>query len=359
MKKIVILLALIMLSVSTYGQADYNKWAVEAELGVSSISDKSALSLEQIDNPIAHLGVLGRYNFNPKFGLGVVLGYNNMDITDFYQTQIINFKYTRVDVEGFINIFKILDLYPKNFTMLLHGGPGVGFINTDNNYDETVFNVSGGITGLFRIKKRFAIKLDLTTTSNVEQSMYLDGTGPRGNTGVNSLVHDMSVGFVVYLGKKDKNDEVKVHADWVKPVTPEPIHPTIVNNYPITYITKVIQERYDCEYVGNEYVFFDHDKYDIRGSELNAIYKTYERLRTDDSYDVIISGWASNTSSTFNYNLILSRKRCDELKYKLVNMGIPSSRIRIDAEGKDFNLNEEVVHDLGRRVELILVKDNK
>jgi hypothetical protein len=34
------------------------------------------------------------------------------------------------------------------------GGPSVGFIRTNNTYKETVAVISGGVTGLFRVKDR-------------------------------------------------------------------------------------------------------------------------------------------------------------------------------------------------------------
>jgi hypothetical protein len=37
---------------------------------------------------------------------------------------------------------------------------GVGFIRTNNTYKETVAVISGGVTGLFRVKDRSAIRLD-------------------------------------------------------------------------------------------------------------------------------------------------------------------------------------------------------
>jgi outer membrane protein OmpA-like peptidoglycan-associated protein len=358
MKKIILVLAFLMLTMTSFGQQyePYNKWAVGAEFGVSNISDESAISQEKLDNIFTHVGADVRYNFNPKIGVGIVGAYNNMDVEDF-DGNPQNLDFGRVNLEVYLNIFKMLDLYPKKFTMLVHAGPGISFIDTNNDYSETVGNFSGGITGLYKVSNRFAIKLDYTSTGNVEQSRTLDGMFPTNTAGVTSNIHDLSLGLVVYFGKH-KKDKLQPHADWMKPKVIIPLIDNRVTNEIIkkTYVTNVISKECECDCIVAEYVFFDHDKYIIKDSELNAIYKVYSVLQSDESLGLIINGWASPTSSTDEYNQKLSENRSKAIYQKYVDMGINPERIELDSFGKDFNKEIDNVHDVARRVELIVVK---
>jgi len=354
MKKVIILIALIF-SVSVTN-AQYNKWAVEAEVGTHQVNSPSITS-ESLDDGI-HLGVAGRYNFNPKFGVGLVGGFDNLTAVSL-EGDAFNLDYYRVNVEAYVNIFKMLDLNPKRFTMLVHGGPGLSWIDTDTGYNERVENISGGITGLFKVNNRVALKLDFTSTGNIAQSSTVDGLDPQ-NAGISSTVHNISLGTVIYLGKK-KDKKLDPHADWfVAPKDTLVSITNVTNVYPKEIITNIVQVEgnCDCDYISNEFVFFDHDKEDIKDTELNAIYKVYDQLRLNDNLTLIINGWASPTESSSEYNQRLSERRSNEVYAKYVSMGIDADRIRIESFGKDLNKSEELVYDVARRVELIIVKDN-
>ena len=54
------------------------------------------------------------------------------------------------------------------------------------------------------------------------------------------------------------------------------------------------------------------------------------------------------------YNIFLSRNRANVVKQKLLDMGIPESRMTIEYYGKDQNLPKVTAHDAARRVELII-----
>jgi outer membrane protein OmpA-like peptidoglycan-associated protein len=359
MKKIVILVALILMSTLSYGQ--YNKWAVEAEVGTFEMNLPTGLvSANALGQDGYHLGVAGRYNFNPKFGVGLVGGFNNLSVERDNMPNL-ELNYYRADVEAYINIFKMLDLNPKWFTMLVHGGVGMSWIDAEDGLNENIENLSGGVTGLFKVSNRMALKLDFTTTGNIGQTKTIFGDYDSQNSGISSTVHDLSVGVVVYFGKKKENkDKLQPHADWyVAPV----VEPTIINTYnktvyPKTFVTNVIEKTCDCEFVQNEYVFFDHDKFNIKDTELNAIYKVYEVLMLNKDFTLIIKGWASPTSSSDDYNLKLSENRSNEVYQKYIDMGIDGERIRFESFGKDHKYDEQTVHDVARRVELLLVRDN-
>lgn len=361
MKKIILILALVMLSITTYGQeVEYNRWAISGEYGNQMIGDKTAVT---VDN-FSHFGLGVRYNVNDIVGVALTGGYDFTKLVEELENgeygTPYDLEYGRVNFEGYVNAFKVVDLYSKHWTVLLHGGPGVGFIKGDSPEfginRETVVNVRGGVSLLYKVSKRVALYGDFSTTSNIQQKNKFDGSGEKTNTGMSSNISNISVGLKFYLGKKDKNGNVKEHADWYQKPDVVP-----VINYPVTYrdtvlIEKtILKENCDCNTEPtSEYVFFDHDKNDIRDTELNAIYKVFASLDENPTYTLVIKGFASPTSSSDEYNYKLSERRSFELLNKFVNMGIDRSRISFEFYGKDKPRSELNVHDVARRVELIV-----
>jgi len=356
MKKIILILALVMLSVTSYGQ--FGKWSASGEYGIQMVGDKTAAQADQF----AHYGLGLRYNISEIVGIGLTGGYDKTTLSEDNGLTEYDFKYSRINAEGYINAFKWVNVYSKRFTVLLHGGPGISFIN-DNDYKQTVLNFRGGATLLYKLSDRLALTGDFSTTSNVNQTMKLDGSGQSVNTGINSNVSNASIGLTFYLGKKAKLP----HADWyVKPdVIPVINNLTeVVNNtyptveYDETNIIDIIK-NYNSIQPHSEFVFFVHDEHAIRDSELNAIYKVFAELDNNPTWVLCIKGFASPTSSSAEYNQKLSERRSNELYNKFLDMGVDKSRISFDSYGKDTVRNKENVHDVARRVELIVVKGNK
>ena len=371
MKKILILVAIIFATITINAQ-DYNKWAISGEFGNQKVADESALQ----DDEFYHIGLGVRYNINDIVGVGLTGGY---DATTLFEEVIVNgnsyydqsydLKYSRINLEGYLNTFKAVDLYSKRWTLLLHGGPGISFIKSDGfrqrdeisfNHKETVLNLRGGASVLYKLSKNFAAYGDFSTTSNVRQKMKFDGSAPTSTVGMSANVSNISIGLIYYLGKKDKNGVRKEHADWyITPpvVLPEPIVNNIINN-PTTIIKE--KNSCDCEIIPSEFVFFDHDKdipNDINGQgDKNAIFKVFKYLVDNPTSILLIRGYASPTSSSDKYNMDLSNRRAKELTKKFVAMGISIDRIKVEYFGKDIKYNTEYVHDVARRVELIVKK---
>ena len=363
MKKILILIAILFATITINAQ-DYNRWAISGEFGNQKVADESAIQ----DNEFSHIGLGVRYNINEIVGIGVTGGYDFTSLVEevvydggFYFDKPYDLEYTRINLEGYLNAFKAVDLYSKRWTLLLHGGPGASFIKshgfrqrdeTSFKHNETVLNLRGGVSILYKISKRFALYGDFSTTSNVKQESKFDGSGPTSTAGMSSNVSNVSVGLTVYLGKKGKE-----HADWY--VAPPVVLPEPVVNNTFTSPTTIIREEAQCDCDTepiSEYVFFDHDKDVIRPTELNAIYKAFASLNKNPSYQLSILGYASPTSSSSDYNQKLSERRTKALKDKLVKMGLDESRIETGSFGKDLDRNDEVVHDVARRVELLITR---
>lgn len=369
MKKIFLILALVMLSVTTYGQ-DYNRWAISGEYGNQMVGDKTAVSVDNFH----HFGAGIRYNFNEIVGVGVTGAHDLTSLVEEFEQggygTPYDFEYSRINLEGYINAFKAVDLYSKNWTVLFHGGPGVGFIKGDSpefgTNKETVINIRGGATLLHKISKRLVVYGDFSTTSNIEQKLKFDGSGVKTNTGMSSNISNISFGLKLYLGKRDKNDKVKEHADWYqKPVVVPVVNNNVTKNEYITnsHVINFTQEEFNEYYETylllnpqSQFVFFNHDKFDIKDTELNAIYKVYTQLEQNENWTLVIKGFASPTTSSDAYNIKLSENRSNALYQKFVDMGIDKSRISFESYGKDKKRSKENVFDVARRVELIVKK---
>lgn len=341
-----IFIALFSLFCLTTTAQEFNRWAVEGDFGITSIGDESA---EMRDN-YNHFGLGIRYNINPKFGLGLNYGKDNLALIDFDGNNV-NTDYNRYNLEAFVDVFDILDLQNNFITFLAHGGGGLSTIDAiETDYYQSVFNMRGGLTALIKLSRSIALKADVSTTVNISQDKTLDGAYDISNAGINSTVDNMSAGLVFYLGKKGKKLE---HADWyvAPPVAPvvKVVEVTPVTN---TYVTQELTSKCDCQV--REFVFFDHDKYEVKGSELNAIQKIYDRMSKDKDSKLFIDAYASATQSSNEYNWKLSLNRGEEVKSELVKMGVDASRIEVRANGKDFNWKDEAIHKFARRVELII-----
>jgi len=356
--KNIIIVALLLLSTSlSFGQKDYNRWALGAEFGAHSVGDQSAVVTDQFN----HYGLSARYSINPIVSLGVTGGFDNLTLQDL-AGDVNETNYYRISSELFIDVFDILDLQNNVFTMLAHGGAGYSLIRSDkpndyrrwfyDSYREDVVSLTGGVTGLFKLTRSLALSLDARITSNLSQDRTLDNYMDIANAEVNSTLTNFSVGITWYPSKKDNDKE---HADWYV----EPAVVPVVNN--ITQVTEVreitktvVAPATNCECVVQEFVFFDHDKSVIREEALNAITKVYTYLSENEDSKLKIYGFASPTQSSAEYNLKLSERRGEAVTTKLEEMGISRTRIEIIPEGKDYKYTKEMMHDIARRVELII-----
>lgn len=362
MKKLIVLITFLLFVFCVNAQTvepkevSYNRWAISAEFGNHMVADKSSKS----ESKLGSFGGEVRYNVNPKFGLGITAGTDIVDLNDFLNNPT-KLNYVRSNFEVYVNVFNMVDIYSDRFTTLFHGGPGVSFINTNSNYTQTLPNVRGGFSVLYRISNRVSLKGDMSVTANYAQDLTMDGLYNEANTGVNSMIANASVGLSISLGKNKRHFDNYV---------PEKIIPSvtyITNNFDTTTVINYFNKNIKTFVMidTTQYVFFSNDKYDIRDSELNAIYKTYVNLIDNPSYKLTIKGLASpsedltlNTNSD-EYNLKLSENRANELKTKFVNMGISPERITIKYFGKDKLFPKETDFDVARRVELIVTTGRK
>ena len=358
MKQFLLLFMLVSLTAS----AQYDRWAVGADFGVHAVGDQSAL----VTDAFNHYGLTARYSINPTVSVGLSGGFDNLTLEDL-SGDVTETNYARINAEAFIDIFDILDLQNNTVTLLGHGGPGYSFIRNSgrftpsimpldpekfSGYKDDVFNITGGLTALVKINSSLAASLGYRTTANITQDRTLDGYMPIANADINSTVTNFTVGLTFYFGKKNSKYE---HADWY--VAPDPVYSNTyitTNNITREYVRNISESKCDCDAI--EFVFFDHDKHKIKEEGLNAITKAYTYLDIDKNAQLYIRSFASATSSSDAYNKELASKRGNVVYEKLESMGADMNRVSVFTIGKDFSWADESIHDVARRVELVIIK---
>lgn len=363
MKKSIILISFILFvfglnaqTIQTNKYENYNRWTISGDFGLHLVADASSEATSKIPS----FGGDIRYNINPKIGIGLSGGVDDINLfsTVSLNTPKYDLTYTRVNFETYINTFNMVDIYSETFSVLFHGGPGASFIRTNNQYKQTIPNIRGGLTLLIKVLPRVSLKGDISATANYTTDKTLDGLYDVPNAGVNSVIGNVSAGLSISLGKN------KQHMD---NYVPEEIVP-VVNNYYKSDTTLNVYNNYastinSYKMVDTvQYVFFKNDKYELLedNGTLSAIFKTYVNLLDNPTYTLEIVGWASNTkdksllSDSDKYNLELSENRSNAVMSKLIDMGISKDRMKIKYYGKDKTLSKKSVYDTGRRVELII-----
>lgn len=353
MKKIIFLLVLAIVALGVNAQTTktptYNHWAISAEYGMHMVADQATVANSQFPS----FGADIRYNVNPKFGIGLSGGLNKIKLGDILDnSNEIDLNYSRVNFEAYVNVFNMVDIYSDRFTVLFHGGPGVGIMSTDEDYKHTIPQLRGGLTFMVKVLPRVALKADMSVIGNYGTEKTLNGTYEVQNAGVNSILSNVTAGISISLGKN------KNHMDDFVPT----VDTAIINYYSDTtlnvYNQYVTKNSYGIDTV--QFVFFDNDEYIIKETQLNAIFKTYVNLTDNPTYTLVIRGWASNSEDATlpvdsdNYNRTLSENRAITLKQKFIDMGIDVNRISMSYYGKDKTLSKEPVHDTARRVDLII-----
>jgi outer membrane protein OmpA-like peptidoglycan-associated protein len=334
----------LVLLIGFSSNAQYKRWSLEASFGANNVSDQSATIRD--NEYLSHYEGAVRYNFSPTFGLGGYVGYSDLNLRNF-EGNALDSQFGRFNISAVVDVFDIVDMRNDTFTLLAHSGPGVSYLNNRLD-DQYTFNISNGITGLFKLSNKLALKVDYTMTAQFDQANTLDGFFRTRNTQTNSFVNNLSVGLAFYLNNDDEDEE---HADWY--VRERLVDTVYIKQFvkERTIVTTPVVTKQECDCILNENVFFEHDSDVINKTGLNALAKTIDYVNSGS--EIIIVGYASNTKSSSEYNMDLSKRRANNVKRKLVEAGANPNKIKVTFKGKDFN-KEESVHDLARTVKIIV-----
>ena len=83
-----------------------------------------------------------------------------------------------------------------------------------------------------------------------------------------------------------------------------------------------------------EDVFFDYDRYLIRGDAKSVLQANARVLRSDEKLRILIEGHCDE-HGTSEYNLVLGEKRARAAKQYLQDLGVEASRVEITSLGKE------------------------
>lgn len=81
-------------------------------------------------------------------------------------------------------------------------------------------------------------------------------------------------------------------------------------------------------------IYFDYDKYDIRGSEQSSLQADAQFLQQHANIHITIEGHSDERGST-EYNLALGTNRADTVKNALIQAGVSGNRIKTISYGKE------------------------
>ncbi|MFV0554867.1 MAG: OmpA family protein [Mangrovibacterium sp.] len=362
---------------------DYNKWSIDGGVGFNKAWRDFTPGYGS-KTPSFLTGDLGvRYMWSQNLGLKLDYGYNNIAPSD--GSKNFDAAYSRVNLQAVINAGKVLDFaeWTKTIGLLVHAGPGVGFLNSDAiDAADKQINFMGGATLQFRLSDRIALNLDGSATLPLmKDDLAWDGYGASQRQGV---LFNGSLGLSVYLGKKE------VHSDWY--VAPDKsaemeaqiaelsakidkyqseaadAADVVANQQGINKLAGDIAGLKNVENVGNydDFVkllteqgfvsaFFAYDSSRISASSINNInfLKTY--LENNPSATVEVQGYTDGKGDA-SYNQKLSEKRAQTAAKLLTEAGISASRVKAVGMGIDSNVdvNSANARQIARRAIFII-----
>lgn len=324
-------------------EKQYDRLAFEVGFGGHFIADQSGV----LEDNFFHMNFTGRYNLNETFGLGGVYAFDDLDFDDGGGT-----SYARLTLEAFVDLFDVFGMPQDRFTMLGHGG--IGMATHSGDY----FGVkTAGLTGIYNLNEDFSIKADFTTAGNFGQPTTLNDFKATNNAGLNSVLYNFSIGLVITPSRKGVHadfyeEKVVTETIYQKETVVKEVEPYVLRRDNILGVLQPSDFECNCEY--QDYVFFDHDSFVVNDTELNTIVRVYAYLQDHPEKTLQLNGFASATQSSEDYNLALSEKRINTVLEKLVEMGLDESRVSTNPQGKDYNWAVNSLHDVSRRVELLI-----
>lgn len=333
MKNFNLILCMLVMSMSAYTQEDYNKFSMETEFGATKIRDATSVEPYNID-------LAFRYMANTLFGVKVNFNYTDINNLHFMDNQSL--QYVAAGFHGVVNFGRLLQFesFTKKYTIL--GGIGGTYTHSGDVTNEAIlhrisnFHLSAFVDNEFKLSKHIFGKIGLDVQTGVNSRPFIKAPSTQTTSILN-----FNIGFVFTL----KNG--KEHADWyleehIPVIDTIVMQPTIIDK-------TITTTEYDCNCDANsdEYVFFDNDKHEVNRDGLNGIIKIASILFDNDK-TVRITGFAS-PPATDKYNLELATKRCNDVKDKLISLGIEEHRIIINPIG-ETDTHDSKNFDLARRV---------
>ncbi len=426
MKKVVLPLLLICLSSAslvaqettteetTTANTGFNKWSIEVQGGANKPfrTFTPGYTTDRLNLWHADLGV--RYMFNNKFGLKLDFGYSSFQEKE--NTGEFDTKYLRADIQGVINLGRVLNFedWTNTIGLLAHGGVGIYSMSFDEDiYSENDrgLNAMAGLTMQVRLSDRIALTGDVTAIANALQNRNFDGypINPTGSI-IDGAMLNASLGFTFYLGSNE------THADWTYDVKKDELAaleerlgsietqmndtdkdgvpdyldaepnsitgvmvdskgrsidsngngvPDELESYVDTKTNEVknsvnasgtggadIESLINGGYVN---VYFDFNKDMPNAQSVSGINFLVKYLKENPSAKADVIGYADEIGDNA-YNKDLSQRRAANVKKILVDSGIAADRLNIVGNGEDTSVNKDnkTARQVVRRVTFII-----
>ena len=362
---------------------DFNKWSIELAGGFNRPVKPLNSAVTLVTPFTADLGV--RYMFNNKFGLKADFGYNSLSGND--STNDFDSRYYRVDLQGVVNLARVLNFetWTKTIGLLGHAGFGVAQLEDENSSGkDQMGNFIAGVTAQVKLSNRFVLTGDVTAIQNASQDNAFDFKSTNSEAGFSGRMYTGTLGLTYYLGKNEN------HADWVvvsetkeledklaaleakltqdtdndgvadyKDEEPNSAAGAMVDTKGKTIIVKdsqgsVINTESDLKTLingGYVAVYYDFNKSTPTADSKGSIDFILTYLRNNPSANVEITGYADELGSP-SYNDTLSNERANNVKQTLVKANVNGSRLTIVGAGEDTSVDKssDAARSLVRKV---------
>ncbi len=114
----------------------------------------------------------------------------------------------------------------------------------------------------------------------------------------------------------------------------------------------------DPETLRGDTVYFEYDKSAIKSSEYAKVAAVAEYLKSNPNDDLVVQGHCDERG-TEEYNRALGERRALAIRERLVNLGVPATRVTTISYGKDRPVDvahSEDAYSKNRRGEFVLLK---
>lgn len=223
MKKLLSILMGLLVSLPIIAQNDFNKWSIEATVGLNKSMGPLSPGYFSPTLNIGHIDFGSRFMFNEYFGIKGDIGLGTFREAKGGSPEFTT-HYGRINLQMVMNYGRLLNLenISPRLGMLGHFGSGFGRLS----FEETVFNqpadyvytIIVGLTPQYKLSEKVALVGDITFIHNGRQTYTFDGNKYNApvqpNPPTNPFVHAPggwwtgSFGLNFYLGKAEQ------HADW-------------------------------------------------------------------------------------------------------------------------------------------------
>lgn len=323
--------------------------------------------------------------FNNKFGLKADFGYNKLSGND--SANDFDSRYYRVDLQGVVNLARVLNFetWTKTIGLLGHAGFGVAHLENENaSGKDQMGNFIAGVTAQVKLSNRFVLTGDVTAIQNASQDHSFDFKSTNSEAGFSGRMYTGTLGLTYYLGKNEN------HADWAvisetkdledklaaleakltqdtdndgvadyKDIEPNSAAGAMVDTKGKTIIVKdsqgtVVNTESDLKTLingGYVAVYYDFNKSTPTADSTGSIDFILTYLRNNPSANVEITGYADEIGSP-SYNDTLSNERANNVKQTLVKANVNESRLTIVGAGEDTSVDKssDAARSLVRKV---------